>query len=231
MERTCFIHLTNSDGETVIIPEFMDAINFEIAMPPNVHNIVGKGVRYHPSHKPPRVVRLSGSILHKWLIERYIEDGLTPIEYIQWLENWRKAALPGHITIESDNPNYDTDMEVLIDTESWSVEHGQEDNIPYTITFYEYIDENVEILEPPAVGEEPTPPLLPRPDTSPPTPRTYTVVRGDSLWAITQRMTGDGTRWRELYELNQSVIWERADPSRGGNLIFPGQMFQIPESW
>lgn len=29
-------------------------------------------------------------------------------------------------------------------------------------------------------------------------PHTYTVVKGDTLWAIASRFYGDGTRWREL---------------------------------
>lgn len=33
-------------------------------------------------------------------------------------------------------------------------------------------------------------------------PRTYTVVKGDTLWAIASRFYGDGTRWRELAAKN-----------------------------
>jgi len=55
---------------------------------------------------------------------------------------------------------------------------------------------------------------------------TYTVKPGDSLWAIAQRFSPrGGAGWTELYELNKTTIG--SDP----NLIHPGQLLVIPESW
>ena len=47
---------------------------------------------------------------------------------------------------------------------------------------------------------------------------TYTVRKGDCLWAIAKRELGDGTRYREIAEKNGI-----ADPSR----IFPGQILKL----
>jgi len=33
-------------------------------------------------------------------------------------------------------------------------------------------------------------------------PSTYTLVAGDSLWKVAQKMLGDGSRWREIQKLN-----------------------------
>ena len=59
----------------------------------------------------------------------------------------------------------------------------------------------------------------------------YTVVRGDSLWAIARSHLAAGggaqsgsavsTLWREIYKANRSVIGD--DP----NLILPGQVLEI----
>jgi nucleoid-associated protein YgaU len=57
---------------------------------------------------------------------------------------------------------------------------------------------------------------------SPPPAKTYTVVRGDTLWGIAQRFLGAGARYTEIYNANKGVI--------GGNpsLIHPGQVLTIP---
>lgn len=47
---------------------------------------------------------------------------------------------------------------------------------------------------------------------------TYTVRKGDCLWAIAKRELGDGTRYREIAEKNGI-----ADPGR----IFPGQVLKL----
>ena len=62
----------------------------------------------------------------------------------------------------------------------------------------------------------------PQPRPAPPPPKTYTVKPGDSLWAIAKRILGDGSRWREIYNANVSVI------GKNPNLIYPGQVLRIP---
>jgi nucleoid-associated protein YgaU len=55
---------------------------------------------------------------------------------------------------------------------------------------------------------------------APEPPRTYTVVRGDTLSGIATRLgIGD---WRRLYEANVGVIGP--DPNR----IYPGQVLVVP---
>src|SRR5258705_2404507 len=78
----------------------------------------------------------------------------------------------------------------------------------------------------PAAEEAPAPapspeaePAAPRPPPPPPAPRTYTVVSGDPLWAISERFYGDGSKYQVI-----------ADASRVSNpdLIHPGQVLTIP---
>jgi nucleoid-associated protein YgaU len=77
----------------------------------------------------------------------------------------------------------------------------------------------------PAVAEEPLPPAEapapppPPPPPPPPASRTYTVVSGDTLWAISERFYGDGSRYQQI-----------ADASGISNpdLIHPGQVLTIP---
>jgi LysM repeat protein len=71
-----------------------------------------------------------------------------------------------------------------------------------------------------AAAEEPAPqPEAPPPTPEPAGPRTYTVVAGDTLWAISERFYGDGSKYQVI-----------ADASGISNpdLIQPGQVLTIP---
>ena len=50
----------------------------------------------------------------------------------------------------------------------------------------------------------------------------YIVVSGDSLWSISERYYGTGTRWNVIYDVNRDVIVNQ-------NLIYIGQELVIPE--
>jgi len=68
----------------------------------------------------------------------------------------------------------------------------------------------------PTAAPEAAPPPPPPP---PPAPRTYTVVSGDTLWAIAEKYYGDGNRYRVIAEASGI-----ANP----DLIHPGQVLTIP---
>jgi hypothetical protein len=76
----------------------------------------------------------------------------------------------------------------------------------------------------PAAAEEVPAPPPPEPEpapaaVAPPEPRTYTVISGDTLWAISERFYGDGNKYQVI-----------ADASGVSNpdLIYPGQVLTIP---
>ena len=50
---------------------------------------------------------------------------------------------------------------------------------------------------------------------------TYTVKAGDSLHNISKQYLGDGSRWKEIYELNKDKI---SNP----NLIYPNKVLTMP---
>ncbi|OBG12015.1 lectin [Mycolicibacterium celeriflavum] len=79
------------------------------------------------------------------------------------------------------------------------------------------VEEAAPAPEPVAAPAPAAPP--PPPPPPPPAPRTYTVVSGDTLWAIAERFYGDGSRYQVI-----------ADASGISNpdLIHPGQVLTIP---
>jgi len=82
----------------------------------------------------------------------------------------------------------------------------------------EVVEAAAEEAPAPAPEPEPAPPPPP-PPPPPPAPRTYTVVSGDTLWAISERFYGDGSKYQVI-----------ADASGVSNpdLIHPGQVLTIP---
>jgi LysM repeat protein len=77
------------------------------------------------------------------------------------------------------------------------------------------VEETVPAPAPPKPERAAAPP----PPPPPPPPRTYTVVSGDTLWAIAERFYGDGSKYQRI-----------ADASGVSNpdLIHPGQVLTIP---
>lgn len=73
----------------------------------------------------------------------------------------------------------------------------------------------------PAPAPPISPPVAP-PAPRPPAARTYTVVRGDSLWKIANKMYGNPMKWTTIYNANRGVIG--GNPSR----IYAGQVYIIP---
>ena len=54
------------------------------------------------------------------------------------------------------------------------------------------------------------------------TMQSYTVVKGDSLSKIAQRVYGKASLWEKIYEANRDHV---KDP----DLIYPGQVLRLPE--
>ncbi len=59
-------------------------------------------------------------------------------------------------------------------------------------------------------------------DSDTPAIRSVTVQKGDTLWAISRERFGDGVLYVRLFEANRDAI-------RDPDLIYPGQIFTIPE--
>ena len=63
---------------------------------------------------------------------------------------------------------------------------------------------------------------------------TYTIVSGDTLWAIAKKFYGDGNKWSIIYANNKAIIESTAKKrgkksSSNGWWIFPGVKLKIPK--
>jgi hypothetical protein len=127
---------------------------------------------------------------------------------------------------------FETDMSVAL--EDYKINEDAKNGFDVTVEislrqYKAYGTKIVEIIAP-APGQSPSATIeTERPAESAPSAKTYTVSAGDNLWAIAKLMLGDGSRYPEIYGLNQSVIDERNKGT--GNLkytIYPGQTFMLP---
>jgi nucleoid-associated protein YgaU len=50
----------------------------------------------------------------------------------------------------------------------------------------------------------------------------YSIAKGDTLWAISEKFYDDGSKYPHIVEANLEVI-------KDADLIYPGQMIRIPE--
>lgn len=73
-------------------------------------------------------------------------------------------------------------------------------------------------------------PSIPRPQPTPAV--TYVVKKGDTLWDIARKYTGDGIRWREIYQSNKELIDARnakaSQTARDQTWVWPGQVLIMP---
>ena len=67
-----------------------------------------------------------------------------------------------------------------------------------------------------------TPPEITAPALQP-VDRSVIIRRGDTLWHISRRVYGRGIRYTTIYKANSDQI-------RDPNMIFPGQVFGVPET-
>lgn len=67
------------------------------------------------------------------------------------------------------------------------------------------------------------------------TSTSYTIKSGDTLWAISLKFYGTGTKWKTIYNANKDIIESTAKKhgmksSDNGHWIFPGVTITIPDA-
>jgi nucleoid-associated protein YgaU len=158
--------------------------------------------------------------------EPFITEWVNPKAAQSLWSAWRDKKKKLRLLITETPVNHD----VYIDSYTVDYQWGYGD-YNYSITFIQARDLKVYVSGASggnASGNNPTAnttgdkPLGEKRPT-PPTPDSYTVVKGDSLWKIAQKLLGDGSRYTEIYELNKAVIG--SNPS----LIYAGQVLAMPK--
>lgn len=154
--------------------------------------------------------------------------------YLEILEDLKKRTQPFQFKFTRTKPDltplYDTNLNVTLEkyTIKEDAKEGQDVVADITLKEYRPYSTKVLIVKPDTsiAKTEPAPPAEPL-TTS------YTVKKGDNLWAIAKRLMGSSSRWKEIYTLNESVIEAAAKKygrksSSNGWWIYPGTQLKIP---
>lgn len=155
----------------------------------------------------------------------YPQGFFKPAQYfLDKLEKLKTGKKPFQFLVSRVLPSgkglFDTDIRVSL--ESYDIDEDARDgqSLTVSITLKQYVDYSTKVMEI-KQGAKATKQAKQRPQDNAPAGKTYTVAKGDSLWAIAKKQLGNGARYKEIYNLNKDKI-------KNPNLIYAGQVLTLP---
>ncbi|MGI5894271.1 MAG: LysM peptidoglycan-binding domain-containing protein [Candidatus Merdivicinus sp.] len=139
----------------------------------------------------------------------------SPAEHVLAIQKMQADSSPVRLVISGGACPFS--LQVVIDSFQRWEQAGEEGDVYFQISLCEYRPYGNKILTP--AIETALPISSPDRSGSPEIPQSYTVQEGDCLWLIAARFLGDGSRYREIADLNEIS---------NANLIYPGQILRIP---
>lgn len=157
---------------------------------------------------------------------QYSDGFLTPNYYLDQIEQYKleQKSFQFIITrIDADGTrNYETNMTVTLEDYQIVEDANNGSDLEVAINLKQYIPYSTVVVDIPLTTDKESTVAnvsLHRAETKP-IPNTYTVKKGDTLWAIAKKLLGDGAKCWNLAKLNGI-----SNP----NLIYPGQVLKIQE--
>lgn len=148
-------------------------------------------------------------------------DWKPPRVMIGILDGWKKNRKKLRLLVTGTAINHDVYIQ------NFTVTHEYFDRAEYSISFVQAKDILIKTTDE-ADGKTDGGSLDERPASAAAaastqaTGKTYTVKPGDTLWSISKKYLGNGSRYSEIYNSNKAVIGSNP------NLIKPGQVLTIP---
>ena len=149
-----------------------------------------------------------------------------PAYFTDHFEKLKTSKEPFQFSVVRNMPNgkrlFDTNMTVSM--ESYTIKEEAKNGFDLTISIKlkQYRPFGTKIVK---VTSNNTVSVAPvREQTNSPAPKketTYTVQKGDTLWAIAKKFYGNGSKYPTIYEANKDKI-------KNPNLIYVGQVLTIP---
>lgn len=153
----------------------------------------------------------------------------SPEYYLNILEKLKTGKTTAWFKLVRLSPNgrtlYDTNMKVSV--EDYNIVEDAKEGLDVSVDvnlkqWRSYGTKTITVEQPAAKEEKATVSVTKERDASTaPTTKTYTVKKGDTLWAIAAKYYGSGAQYNKIYNANTDKI---SNP----NLIYPGQVLTIP---
>ncbi|MDU3526410.1 LysM peptidoglycan-binding domain-containing protein [Clostridium sp.] len=211
------------NNKTYRIPVNPEEVKTDNSLSIEKYNILSLGQVAVPNYKELNKYTFETEFPYKVTsYVNYAKDFKNSDFWIDLFENWMKNKTVVRF-IASNGIGKDINTLVLVSSMGVIEKAGEEGDryISFELLEYRKFDKKVSTVQ--SIGgskakvtESPT-------NTSNPkaTSRTYTVVGGDTLWAIATRYYGSGAQYPKIYDANRNII---SNP----NLIYPGQKLVIP---
>lgn len=143
-------------------------------------------------------------------------------EFISRLQDLKESGDTFEFIVIRDS--FDTNMDVTLEDYNVSDDVKEGLDLVVSLTMKEARHYGTKIMNFAIVPEQPIPAAAsPEPErpAAQPQVKTYTVKSGDCLWNIAKKQLGDGSRWKEIHDLNRDKI---SNP----NLIHAGLVLVMP---
>ena len=155
-------------------------------------------------------------------------DGFQPATfYLEKLEKLKISKKPFQFIVSRLKPSGDLlfDTNIKVSLEDYSIEEDAENGFDITvpITLKQYREYGTKVIQVKKVTSakakaKPVATAVKKRATTKTPPKSYKVVKGDTLWAICKKYLGDGSKYPEIAKKNNI---------KNPNLIFPGQVIKF----
>jgi len=150
--------------------------------------------------------------------------------FLNYFEQLKTDKKPFQFIVCRQSPNgkkfFNTNIKVTLEDYKITEDAKQGFDLKVKVKLKQWRDYGTKTVNVTIAGNKPkasVEPTRPTPTAPvPASPQTYTVKKGDCLWAIAKKYYGNGSKYTIIYNANKGVI--------GGNpnLIYPGQVLTIP---